>query len=264
MKSPFPGMDPYLEKYWGDVHHRLIQYSCDALQPKLPDDLRARVEERVYLESEPERARQFVPDVYVSEVRSAFSKSTPGSTDGGVALAEPIVLELHDLPITEGYIEIREKNGGKVVTVIEFLSPSNKSGGTGQEKYMEKQSEVLRSDASLVEIDLVRAGQHVLAFPRNRIPRSDGAQYLVSISPGWNRNRRELYRMPLREPLPVLPIPLREHESPVALNLQRLLDEAYSTGRYEETDYDVEIEPPLNPEDLRWISELLKVSRKTD
>jgi hypothetical protein len=20
MKSPFPGMDPYLEQYWGDVH----------------------------------------------------------------------------------------------------------------------------------------------------------------------------------------------------------------------------------------------------
>src|SRR6266487_63627 len=68
MKTPFPGMDPYLEQYWGDVHHGLIQYTRDALQPCLPNDLRARVEERVFVESEPERIRQVVPDVYVSQV----------------------------------------------------------------------------------------------------------------------------------------------------------------------------------------------------
>ena len=36
MRSPFPGMDPYLEQFWGDVHHRLITYTCDALQRHLP------------------------------------------------------------------------------------------------------------------------------------------------------------------------------------------------------------------------------------
>src|SRR5438105_4713913 len=46
MKSPFPGMDPFLEQYWGDVHHSLIQYARDTMQPQLPADLRARVEER--------------------------------------------------------------------------------------------------------------------------------------------------------------------------------------------------------------------------
>ena len=51
MKSPFPGMDPYLERHWGDVHQALVTYIRDQLQPSLPDDLRARMQERVYIES---------------------------------------------------------------------------------------------------------------------------------------------------------------------------------------------------------------------
>ena len=46
MPSPFPGMDPYLERHWGDVHTRLITSASDPLQKFLPKDLRARVEER--------------------------------------------------------------------------------------------------------------------------------------------------------------------------------------------------------------------------
>jgi len=29
MASPFPGMDPYLEQFWRDVHARLIIYAAD-------------------------------------------------------------------------------------------------------------------------------------------------------------------------------------------------------------------------------------------
>src|SRR5207247_9563391 len=51
MASPFPGMDPYLEAHWRDVHARLVVYACDALQGVLPTALRARVEESVLLET---------------------------------------------------------------------------------------------------------------------------------------------------------------------------------------------------------------------
>ena len=44
MKSPFPGMDPYLENYWHEVHQRLIIYTGDFLQANLPAPLRARIE----------------------------------------------------------------------------------------------------------------------------------------------------------------------------------------------------------------------------
>ena len=40
MKSPFPGMDPYLEQHWGDVHQAFVTYLRDSLQPQLPGGLR--------------------------------------------------------------------------------------------------------------------------------------------------------------------------------------------------------------------------------
>src|SRR3954463_1435718 len=45
MKSPFPGMDPYLEGSPGDFHASLTVYGCDQLQSQLPDDLVARIEQ---------------------------------------------------------------------------------------------------------------------------------------------------------------------------------------------------------------------------
>jgi len=45
MASPFPGMDPYLESHWRDIHARLVIYACDALQGVLPSALRARVDQ---------------------------------------------------------------------------------------------------------------------------------------------------------------------------------------------------------------------------
>lgn len=254
MKSPFPGMDPYLERHWGDVHHSLIQYARDALQSRLPDDLRARMDERVYLESE-EGQRRIVPDVQISEV-SAWSGRGAGMTvAGGVAVAEPVVVQL--VEITEGTVEIRERGGGRVVTVIEFLSPGNKTGGAGTREYLKKQDQVLLSPTSLVEIDLVRAGRYRLAAPEENVSDSFLRQALGCISPGWDRGCFELYPMPLRQRLPVLPIPLREGEPRVPLDLQALLDQAYLTGRYDDLDYTAALATPLAAEDAAWVRELL-------
>ncbi len=67
MPSPFPGMDPYLESHWGDVHTSFVTYARDALQKRLPADLRARIEECVSVESPLEKDRKRKPDVRVVE-----------------------------------------------------------------------------------------------------------------------------------------------------------------------------------------------------
>ncbi len=54
MKSPFPGMDPYLEPYWSDVHVTLIAAIKRNLQPMMPDGLVARAEEQVMPEGDEE------------------------------------------------------------------------------------------------------------------------------------------------------------------------------------------------------------------
>ena len=80
MNSPFPGMDPYLERFWPDLHARLILYACDQLEAQLPASLIARVEERVVLEIEARRHRIIYPDVKISE--------RPGK--GGAAMAQKL------------------------------------------------------------------------------------------------------------------------------------------------------------------------------
>ena len=66
MKSPFPGMDPYLEQFWGDIHLNLISFAEGLLNERLPRDLRARAQERILVEL-PSEDRTYYPDVRVVE-----------------------------------------------------------------------------------------------------------------------------------------------------------------------------------------------------
>src|SRR5213078_4566253 len=94
MKSPFPGMDPYLETRWEGVHQTLTIYARDAIQPHLPDDLWALAEERVYVETDAERMRHIIPDVHVSRVYPPPKPQSASLREGGVAVAEPVIFEL--------------------------------------------------------------------------------------------------------------------------------------------------------------------------
>ena len=68
--------------------------------------------------------------------------------------------------------------------------------------------------------------------------------------------------MPLRQRLPVLPIPLRQKESRINLDLQALLDHAYAAGRYDRIDYHRDPEMPLSSEHSSWAADLLKTAGK--
>ncbi|MBI3467684.1 MAG: DUF4058 family protein [Planctomycetes bacterium] len=262
MASPFPGMDPYLEPFWGDVHHRLITYACDQLQGLLPGHLRARVEERVFVESPDARNRGFYPDVRIVERprrRAAETEPIPG-----VAIAEPLRIRIQDEEMTQGYIEIIDiASGRRVVTVIEVLSPSNKVPGPGRELYQQKQQECKQGGVNLVEIDLLRAGPWVLSVPEISVPESHRTTYRVCVFRAGSHWVGEIYRAPLRERLPVIGIPLRASDPDVPLDLQALVDQCYRNGAYEEDiDYQREPNPPLSEEDARWADALLRKQRR--
>jgi hypothetical protein len=261
--NPFPGMNPYLERHWGDIHHSIIQYARDHLSVQLPDALRARVEERVFLEDSEGWTRSIYPDVRIIERKpAAFLPATGVEADtdsGGVAIEEPLVLRFHNDPITEGFIEIRDgESGNRVITVIEILSPANKAGGNGTAAYKQKQREVQAGDASLVEIDLLRGGQRVTLVPWDRIPLSHRTTYHALVHRGWRGGEAEVYRLPLQRRLPTLRIPLRQSDPDALLDLQVLIEQAYRMGRYDDLDYRHEPDPPLSPEDTAWADELLK------
>ena len=66
MKNPFPGMNPWLEEYWRDVHAHLLVYAADQLNGELPPDLTASVDERLVIDVEEDEPRTYVPDVAVN------------------------------------------------------------------------------------------------------------------------------------------------------------------------------------------------------
>jgi hypothetical protein len=257
MKSPFPGMDPYLEQHWRDIHHRLITYAADRLRTVLPGDLRARIEERVFVESEEGEHREIYPDVRIVEYPGKAAAGV--QAEGRVALAEPILVHVEREPSSQGYIEIVDSgSGNRVVTVIEVLSPTNKVPGEGQNLYLKKQQEVIAAGASLVEIDLTRDGTRSLAAPLGLIQPRHRTTYMVCVTRGWKRGMAWIYPITLAQRLPVLSIPLRETDADVPLDLQALIDQCYENGAYDDLDYGRPPVPPLKPDAAAWVDQWLR------
>lgn len=257
MTSPFPGMDPYLERHWRDVHHRLITYSADQLRPKLPGDLRPRIEERVFVETDEGDRRDIYPDLRVVEFPRTVGEGV--RQEAGTAVAEPFIIPVNRDPSSQGFIQIVDLgDGNRVVTVIEFVSPTNKVPGEGFRLYAKKQNEVIGGGASLVEIDLTRGGQHVLAFPLINLAPRVRTSYMACVTRAGQADHAEVYRLPFRERLPVIRIPLRPTDADVPLDLKAIVDQCYENGGYDNTDYRRPPEPPLDPPEDAWAEELLR------
>src|SRR5260370_32659104 len=91
MKSPFPGLDAYIEVggLWGGFHNRLIHKIDEALAQILPQGYIIDTAVRSYivmLESEGKTEHLAKPDVAVTE---AADKKKPRKKKGGVAVGEP-------------------------------------------------------------------------------------------------------------------------------------------------------------------------------
>jgi hypothetical protein len=263
-------MDPYLERSarWSGCHLRLIFCISENLQPRLRPRYVAMVEERVYLEP---IDQDRWPDVFVAEQR--LPSHLPlrdwrgGGGGGGIAVAEPEVavaeLEWITVPdereVHEPYIAIYDTEGREVVTIIEVLSPSNKAPGPGRDDYLAKQREILESETNLVEIDLLRAGSHVLAVPVWEVARRGPADYLICTRRTARPGGYEVLRLTVRQPLPLLPIPLRAGEPDVVLDLAAAFTRAYDVGAYDLiVDYTQDPEPPLSRADAAWADALLR------
>lgn len=251
MKNPFPGMNPWLEEFWRDLHARLLVYAADQLNGELPSDLTASVDERLVIDVEEEDPRTYLPDLAISEAWDNPVGPALGPDGTAVEAAKPIVVDRGEHKLRR--LEITDARG-HLVTVIEILSPTNKSDAKHRLLWDRKRDENLAAGLSFVEVDLVRAGDWTL-------PEHDGLLrlpvgrvcYVVCATRAGRHRRHEFYRCPLRERLPVIRIPLRRGERDAALDLQPLVNLAYERGRYErKIDYAQPPEPPLPPEELAW------------
>jgi hypothetical protein len=144
------------------------------------------------------------------------------------------------------YLEVRDRLGRELVTIIELLSPSNKRAGEDREQYLAKRRELLRTPTHLVEIDLLRGWT---PMPQEGRPKCD---YSVMVSRAEKRRAADFWPIMLKDRLPVIPIPLRPPDDAVPVDLQEVLHRAYEGPGYEHFIYSGNPEPGLSPEDAVW------------
>lgn len=258
MPSSFPGMDPFLEdQAWRDFHHAMIEVIRELLTRRVVPRYVVRVEERVYLEHQPEEQPGFIePDVLVVEPPAPSLPSRSGPATATVTAIAPVILTV-PMPERqrEAFLTVRLRETMDVVTVIEVLSPTNKRAGSdGRKEYLKKREEVLLSSAHLVELDLLRGGARL---PTNEpLPPGD---YYAFVCRRRRRPRVEVYAWPLRHPLPSIPVPLTGEDPDVALDLQEVFTTVYDRAAYQYSiDYAAVVEPPLPEADAAWVQEVLK------
>ena len=265
MPSPFPGMDPYLEhpSVFPNLHDKMIVHLEELLQPLLPEPYYAKASNRVWLEYTDEVR---IPDVTVLRTNRPVVPAKPEQAGVGLANA-PLRITAADLPwseFREAYLEIYSKHEGeaRLITSLEVLSPTNKTRGEqARGAYREKQAENFRSNVNLVEIDLLRAGMHTTAVPREKLRERCGSiDYHVCVHQFDEPNDFFVYPIQLTERLPKIAIPLLPGDPSVAVELQPLLDYCYDRGPYRrEVNYNRDPPPPtMSPERLAWIKEVLK------
>jgi len=248
-KNPFPGMNPYFEREWPDVRTQLIAEIRNSLGPILPPGLVARSEESIAVDEIGGDLKGIRADVAVVE-RESWRYGTPpvwspGDHVGpdGMVSAVPEIIAVEDE--TDRWVEIRTP-AGKVITIIEVISPGNREG-RGWGRYKKKQQACLLSNTSLVEIDLIRSGEPVISVPEERLTKREGTHYFACVYRGGDSWQRELYPCPLRQRLPAISIPLQPEDKDVVIDLQPFIDRAYELGGYWQGDYREDPSPPLLP-----------------
>lgn len=256
MPSPFPGMNPYLEHedVFHGFHQRLIVEISNALVPQIRPAYIADTDVNVYIhELSGDERLTGRPDVHIAEANQ------PGAIRAGKAAATapvrsalPPAVDVVEIP----YVKIMDRQRRHVVTVIEVLSRTNKLKPDDRAAYLSKRNDLRRSDAHFIEIDLLRDG---LPMPLTNQPDAD---YRVVLSRREERPNVSLWPIRVRDPLPMVPVPLRAPDPDARLDLQDVLHRVYELAGYADYVYGLTPRPPLHPEDARWAEELVSRARQ--
>ncbi len=251
MPSPFPGMDPYIESWiWGDFHSRLIAAIYDRLSPRLPSRYIASTELFIWRVDDLTQERLMLggPEIYIAK----RSRSRGGAAVATVAA--PFNTILSGVVRKQKHIKVIDKIGRRVVTVIECLSPSNKSAGDDGQAYRMKRDEYIGSGINLVEIDLLRGGI--------RLPLGDPAppisDYYILVNRASEPAHLAIWPFSVRDPMPPAQIPLDADVADIVIDLRACLDHVYDLGRYnEQLSYSKPTSPAMRKPDVAWARKLL-------
>ena len=251
MPSPFPGMNPYLEQFdvWHDFHERFMPLVAALIESQVGPEYFVKIDEHVYVQEAPGDEWDLIGrgDIAIAERPGDGQEraSRVALLDAPVRVHPRLVGETRD-----SFVEIRDRKSRKVVTVIELLSPSNKTG-RDRGQYLKKRGDLLESPVHLVEIDLLRGGD---PLPFEDLPQCD---YYVMVSRPEERPGASLWPLSLRSRLPVAPVPLKPGDADVRLDLQDVIHQIHDAAGYAKYIYEGVPWPPLRSEDAVWARSLV-------
>lgn len=257
MESPFPGMDPYTEArhLWKGLHTQLIgELSTHQLPPLLAPTYFVDAEPSLQINAN----RGAYPDVQIvaREGKAEYLAQTqPAGLGLPVAEATATIVTsffIEDEEEEESAIFIREAHTERLVTVIEILSYSNKTGGTEKRaRYLLKRRELLQNGIHLVEIDLLRWGQRV-------VPTLPDQPYHILVSRADEQPDSRVWSFGLNDLIPTTPVPLIKRDEHVPLPLQVAYTTIYQArGFRRRLDYDTDPEGPLTETERAYIRQQL-------
>jgi hypothetical protein len=215
-------MDPYLEDeaLWPPFQRQLVACLYQLLLPGLVDRYRARIGQRRYTVEQ--------------------------------ALFTSVVREEH----TEDYIEIRHRTDGRLITLLDVVSPTNKISKDGREAYLETRRTAREAGANAVEVDLVLQGQPTLEYSRDGLPDWD---YAVTVTRAAKPEMYEIYTATLQKRLPRYRLPLAPEDRDVVVDLHTAFTRCYDQGGFGgKINYQRDPATRLAAEDRQWLDELLK------
>jgi hypothetical protein len=251
MPSPFPGMNPWLEQpdVWHDFHQAFLAAARTALAEQIRPAYIAKIDENVYIHELSADQSYLLgrPDVGVFQnaapPRIVPSQANTASTPIAISKLLPATERL-----CESFIEIRDRESRDLITVIELLSPTNKTPGPDRDLYLAKRRLLTTSNVHFVELDLLRGG---LRMPVEQLPECD---YLVMVSRSHERPHVGLWPTNLHTPLPRIPVPLKPEHTDAVLDLQQLLHTTFDSAGYSDYIYQGSPRPPLDHERTAWAS----------
>ncbi len=260
MPSPFPGMDPFLEgELWQEFHETLAGAIRAQLMPRLRPKYVALLAKRYVLDHpalgvfDAPLPRVVYPDVHVVAPPDRQASTVQPAT---VTIDAPAVELANYVETPQIAVEIRDVAQRRLVAVVEIISPANKLGD-GAGEYHDRRRELLRSDAHLLELDLVRRGRRI-ALAGEPPP----ASYYVYLSRAGRRPYTQVWPITLQQRLPTVPVPLLPTDPDTYLDLQAAVAACFELVGYEQLlDYTSPPPPPaLSPAESAWLEQTLRAA----
>ena len=253
MPSPFPGMNPYLEQaaYWQDFHTKFLAAINEQLVPQVRPKYVVILEQHPYVHELPPDGPRLAGRADLSLART---RAEIGRQGGAAVLVAPTEVQVVAQDVERvPFLEIRDRQGRELVTVLEMLSPSNKRGDDRQQ-YLAKREQLLGSTAHLIELDLLRGGR-----PMPSANRPD-CHYSALVSRAEDRPRAGFWPIGLRERLPEIP-----SRSAARMEMRASTSRRSSTASTMPTATRTSSttplpEPPLSPEDVDWARQFVPPS----